>query len=146
MRSLVTAKLPGIKGKPGSRSARRTTRRRRSPISVPSRNSAAKYAQVCGETQRRLPPPTNASRHLSRRRLLADRLEQHALAPAPVELGVEDLLPGAEVEAAVRDRQHDLMRHQLALEMGIGVVLAGVMKTGSDGLVRGATIEQVVDV
>src|SRR5205823_12668268 len=58
--------------------------------------------------------------------LLADRLEQDALAPPAVELGVEDLLPRAEVEAAVGDREHDLVGHELALQVRVRVVLAVV--------------------
>ena len=59
--------------------------------------------------------------------LLADDLDQDALAAASVEFAVEDLLPGAEVEAAVRDGDDDLAAHDLALEVGVGVVLAGVV-------------------
>ena len=39
---------------------------------------------------------------------LPEDLDQYPLPPAAVELAVEDLLPGAEVEPAVRDRHHHL--------------------------------------
>jgi len=54
---------------------------------------------------------------------LADDLDQHPLAPPPVELSVEDPLPRAEVELAARDRHHHLAPHHLALEVGVPVVL-----------------------
>ena len=47
------------------------------------------------------------------------------LRPAAVELAVEDLLPRAEVEPALGDGDHDLAAHDLALQVGVGVVLAG---------------------
>jgi len=54
---------------------------------------------------------------------LADELDQHPLSPTPVELAVEDLLPGAEVELAARDRHHHLPSHHLALQVRVPVVL-----------------------
>ena len=44
-----------------------------------------------------------------------------------VELAVEDLLPGAEVELAVGDRHDHLAAHDLPLQVGVGVVLAGAV-------------------
>ena len=58
---------------------------------------------------------------------LADDLDQDALLSAAVELAVEDLLPGSEVELPACDRDHDLAAHHLPLEMCNGVVLAGVV-------------------
>jgi hypothetical protein len=40
--------------------------------------------------------------------LLADDLDQCSLAPPPVELSVEDLLPRTEVELSARDRSQSL--------------------------------------
>ena len=57
--------------------------------------------------------------------LLADDLDQHALRPAAVELAVEDLLPGPEVELALGDGHDHLSAHHLPLHVGVGVVLAG---------------------
>src|SRR5215510_9047762 len=44
--------------------------------------------------------------------LSADYLNDHALAPLPVEFGVIDLLPGSQVKPSVGDRQQHLMMHQ----------------------------------
>src|SRR5262249_44140621 len=57
--------------------------------------------------------------------LFSDDLDQHSLGPPAVELAVEDLLPRAEVELALGYRHHDLAAHDLALVVGVGVVLAG---------------------
>ena len=58
-------------------------------------------------------------------------------APPAVELAVEDLLPRAEVELAVGDRDDDFAAHDLALEVRVGVVLAGaVVVVGAGRLVR----------
>ncbi len=59
--------------------------------------------------------------------LFADDLDQDALAAAAVELAVEDLLPRAEVELAIGDGDHHFPAHDLALEVGVGVVLVPVM-------------------
>src|SRR5438270_875479 len=57
-------------------------------------------------------------------RLLADDLDQDPLGTSAVELAVEDLLPGAEVQLSLGDRDDDLSPHDLPLEVGVGVVLA----------------------
>src|SRR5690606_3277155 len=56
-----------------------------------------------------------------------ENLDEDALAAAAVELEVEDLFPGAEVELAVGDGDHDFAAHDLAFVVGIGVVLAGAV-------------------
>jgi hypothetical protein len=61
------------------------------------------------------------------RRSLADDLDEDPLRPVAVELAVEDLLPGAEVELALGDGDDDLAAHDLAFEVGVGVVLAGAV-------------------
>src|SRR5689334_11096780 len=53
--------------------------------------------------------------------------DDDAFATLAVELGVEHLLPRAEIEPAPGDRQHYLMAHQRALQVRVGVVLAGLM-------------------
>src|SRR5262245_57608847 len=58
---------------------------------------------------------------------LPDDLDEHPLGAVAVELAVEDLLPGAEVELPPGDRHDDLPAHDLALEVGVGVVLAGAV-------------------
>ena len=73
---------------------------------------------------------------------LADDLDQHALAAAAVELAVEDPFPGSEVELAARDGDDDLAAHDLTLEVGIAVVLAGqVVAVGRERFVRGELFE-----
>jgi hypothetical protein len=59
--------------------------------------------------------------------LLPDDLDQHALGASTVELAVEDLLPGAEVEFPLGDRHNDLSAHHLPLHVSISVVLAGAV-------------------
>src|SRR5206468_11933057 len=54
-------------------------------------------------------------------------LDDHPLLPSPVELGIEHLFPWSEIECAVGDRQHDLVPHDRALEMRVGIVFAGLM-------------------
>jgi hypothetical protein len=44
-----------------------------------------------------------------------------------VELAVENLLPGAEVEFPLRDGDDDLPTHDLPLQVGVGVILAGAV-------------------
>jgi len=68
------------------------------------------------------------------------------LPPPAVELGVEDLLPRPEVELAVGDREHDLVGHQLALQVRVGIVLADVVAIAGHRLVRCKALEPVVDV
>ena len=74
--------------------------------------------------------------------LLPDDFDQDALAALAVKFTVEDLLPGAEVEFAFGDGDYDFAAHYLALEVGVGVVLAGaVVVVMFDGLVRGEFFE-----
>lgn len=48
--------------------------------------------------------------------------------PSPaVEFTVEDLLPGPEIQPAVRDRNNHLPAHYLPLHMGIGIVFTHIM-------------------
>ena len=67
------------------------------------------------------------------RRLFSDHLDQHTLGPAPVEFAVKDLLPRAEIEFPVRDRDDDLAAHDLAFVVGVGVILAGAVMVISLG-------------
>ena len=53
-------------------------------------------------------------------------LIRHPLPAFPIKLAVKNLLPGAEIEAALADRDHRLTHH-LALHVGVGVVLAGLV-------------------
>ena len=58
---------------------------------------------------------------------LKEDLHDHALLPLAVELGVEHLLPRAEIELSGRDRQHHLVMDEGALEMRVAVVLTGAV-------------------
>jgi hypothetical protein len=70
--------------------------------------------------------------------LLPNHLDQYPLSSPPIELAVEDLLPRAEVEAAVRDRYYDLAAHDLAFQVRVGVVFSrSVVPVVADGLVWG---------
>jgi len=56
-----------------------------------------------------------------------DDFDKHPLPAAAVEFAVEDLLPRAEIEFALGDRDHDFAAHDLALQMGVGVVFAAAI-------------------
>src|SRR5256885_4135971 len=56
--------------------------------------------------------------------LLADDLDHQPLRASPVELCVEDGLPGTEVQPTVRHGKDHLVVHQQVLQMGVAVVLA----------------------
>ena len=77
---------------------------------------------------------------------LADHLDQHPLAPPPVELAVEDPLPRAEVELAAGDGNHDLSAHHGAFEVRVGVLLAAVVPVPGDRLMRRQRLEPGLEV
>jgi len=57
-------------------------------------------------------------------RLLSDDLHQDSLPSSPIELVVEDVLPGAQMQPAFRNCQGDFAPHHLPLQMGIRVVFS----------------------
>lgn len=57
----------------------------------------------------------------------ANDLYQHALVSASVEFAVEYLLPGAEIEISIAQRDDDLAAHDLALDMRVRIVFAGIV-------------------
>ena len=59
--------------------------------------------------------------------LFSHHFHDDAFAALAVELRVEHLFPWPEVERAVRDREDDLMPHDRALQMGVRVVLTGLV-------------------
>src|SRR3954452_14598775 len=77
-----------------------------------------------------------ASRPHSGQWLLPQHLDDQPLRPAAVELGVEDLLPRAEVEAALGDRDDRLVVDEQVLEVGVAVVLAARVVTVVAGIGR----------
>src|SRR4051812_27040886 len=64
---------------------------------------------------------------------IADDFYKHALASPAVEFAVKDLLPRAEIEFAFGDGDDDFATHDLAFEMGVGVIFAGAIVTISGG-------------
>src|SRR5271157_4929697 len=75
--------------------------------------------------------------------LLSHDLDQHPLLAAPVELAVEDLLPGPKVELPAGNCHDDFAAHHLPLEMGVTVVFAGAVVVVGLGtrIVRGELFE-----
>src|SRR5687767_1842047 len=67
------------------------------------------------------------SSHERQWRLIADDFDEDAFAAVAVEFAVEDLFPGAEVKFAVGDGDDDFAAHDLAFEVGVGVVFAGAV-------------------
>jgi hypothetical protein len=59
--------------------------------------------------------------------LLSYHFDHDPFVSPSVELGVEDALPGTQVESAIGDRQHDLVVDEQRLEVGVPVVLARAM-------------------
>ena len=79
------------------------------------------------------------------RDLFAYELNQDALPATTVELTVEDLLPGTEVQLTAGDRDDYLTAHDLPLQMGVSVVLAGaVVAIMADGLVRSQPLQPIL--
>jgi tyrosine-protein phosphatase SIW14 len=77
--------------------------------------------------------------------LFSDDLDKDPFLTPSVELAVEDLLPGAEVQLAVGNSHDDLPAHDLALQVGVGVVLAGVVvPISADRFVRSEVFEPFV--
>ena len=69
-------------------------------------------------------------------------LDQHSLCASAVEFAVEDLFPRAEIQFALGDGDDDFAAHDLALEMGVGVVFAGaVVLIGAGRSVRGEFLQ-----
>jgi hypothetical protein len=74
--------------------------------------------------------------------LFPNNLHQHPLASHAIELPVEDLLPGAEIQLAIRDRNDHLAPHHLAFKVGVGVVFAGtVVPVLIGGCMRGKFLQ-----
>ena len=75
-------------------------------------------------------PPTGTesalSCHLSRdtAHLLSYHFDEHAFGSPAIEFAVKDLLPWAEIQVATRDCDNDLTAHDLALHVGVGIVLS----------------------
>lgn len=60
-------------------------------------------------------------------RLFAQHFYDQPLAALPVELGVENFLPGAEIQFALGNRYDDLVMKQDALQVSVCVGLAGLV-------------------
>src|ERR1700692_3788105 len=59
--------------------------------------------------------------------LLSHYLNDDALVALAIELGVENLLPGAEIEFAVRDRHDNFVVDDQRLQVGVSIVFAGLV-------------------
>src|SRR5258707_5578760 len=70
--------------------------------------------------------PQSAKRPFSRH-LLAHHLDDEPLGALAVELGIKNLLPGAEVEVTFGERQDHLVVDDDILEVGIAVGFAGLV-------------------
>ena len=57
--------------------------------------------------------------------LFADNLDEHPFFSLAVKLTVENLLPGTKMEPSFCDGNNHLPTHDLALVMGIAVILSG---------------------
>src|SRR6266567_5517931 len=74
--------------------------------------------------------------------LLADDLDEDALLAPAVELAVEDLLPGPEVQLSCGHRNDHFTAHDLTLNMRVGVVLScSVVMVLVDGFVWRQALE-----
>jgi hypothetical protein len=62
-----------------------------------------------------------------RPRSLAHHFHDHPLVALAVEFGIEDPLPGSQVEFALGDRNDDLVVDEQRLQMRVAVVFAGLM-------------------
>ena len=60
-------------------------------------------------------------------KLFSNNLYQHPFPPPAVELAVENLLPGAEVEFAVGNGDHHFTSHDLPFHVRIGIIFAGII-------------------
>src|SRR5262252_7575372 len=59
--------------------------------------------------------------------LHAHHFDDDALSALSIELRIEQLFPRSEIEFAVRNRHHDLMAHDRAFQMRVGIVFAGLV-------------------
>jgi len=71
--------------------------------------------------------------------LFSHYLNDDALVPLPIEFGIENLLPGSEVQFPVRDRHDHLVVNDQRLEVRVSIVFAGlvmlvVLSEGSERL------------
>jgi hypothetical protein len=77
--------------------------------------------------------------------LFTDDLYEHAFFAPPVELTVEDLFPRPKVEIAISNGDHHLASHDLALQVGVSVVLTGaIVAVMGDGFMRGKLLKPVL--
>src|SRR6516225_8780240 len=89
--------------------------------------SRAPVSRLHSRTMSDLQPPSNLRPPTPTSDSDAHHLDDDALPALTVELRVEHLLPGTEIERAAGDRQHHLMTHDRPFEMRVGVVLAGLV-------------------
>src|SRR5262245_6281621 len=93
------------------------------PTSRPASNAAANVPRTAANLGSHCPSIIGPRAHGPH----AENLHHHPLLPPAVEFGVEHLLPGSEVERTPGDGQDHLVVDEGALEMRVGIVLAGLM-------------------
>ena len=69
--------------------------------------------------------------------LITDDLHEDAFFTESVELTIENLLPRAKIELALGHSHNDLAAHDCALEVGVSVVLAAIVRVLGMGMLGG---------
>jgi len=78
--------------------------------------------------------------------LLSDNFYQNPLTPLAVEFTVKYLFPGTKMEFPSGDGDHHFPAHDLALHVGIRVVLAHIVAVGRNRLMGGKLFEPGIKV
>jgi hypothetical protein len=68
---------------------------------------------------------------------VSDNFYQDSFLSSAIELAVEDLLPGTEIQFSARNRHDDLAPHNLAFQMRVSIVFAGAIVPISAGGLMG---------
>src|SRR5574339_417957 len=104
------------------------SKRRRISTTPHDPGTAGQSSRTCRATSStKITAPTPRTGRSGYSRLLTHDLDDNALAAAAVELRVEHLLPGTEIERAVGDGQDHLVPQDGALQVRVGIVLAGLV-------------------
>ena len=78
--------------------------------------------------------------------LFPDNFDKDSFVSASIVFAVEYLLPGAEVELALSYSHNHFTPHDLAFEMGVGVVLETIVSILSIGFFRRKLFEPIFEV
>ena len=78
--------------------------------------------------ERRAPQVRSPLRQITKAdSLFPDQLDQNSFSATSVELAIENLLPRPKIETALGDGHDDFTAHHLSFEVGVAVVLAGLI-------------------